>query len=133
MEALNFLYMLFAVVFLSSVSAENCKDADTRCEGWAKVGECTKNPTWMATNCRKSCNKCEDEQCKDKSTEADCKFWKARHYCPKSSKWYSFMKDNCQKTCEFCGKKSAGLCVTNNLSQFSFQGRSRHSGGLTCL
>jgi hypothetical protein len=29
-------------------TAENCAD-------WAKKGECTKNPTWMLRNCKKSC------------------------------------------------------------------------------
>ena len=124
MEARIFPYMLFVAIFFSSASAEKCKDTDTRCEGWANIGECTKNPIWMGRNCRKSCNKCEDDKCKDTRTEADCTFWQAQYYCHKSSRWHGFMKENCQKTCKFCGAKLPGLCASNFLTIYY--------SGLTC-
>ncbi|XP_074656461.1 uncharacterized protein LOC141909758 [Tubulanus polymorphus] len=39
--------------------ATDCVDKHdhTKCVGWAKVGECAKNPKWMAANCKKSCDK----------------------------------------------------------------------------
>ncbi|XP_035204705.1 zinc metalloproteinase nas-13-like [Stegodyphus dumicola] len=37
---------------------ETCVDSNSQCRGWAERGECEKNPTWMLTNCRKSCNQC---------------------------------------------------------------------------
>ena len=36
----------------------NCVDEDRRCEFWAREGECQKNPNYMLTGCRKSCNSC---------------------------------------------------------------------------
>lgn len=36
-----------------------CQDSNEYCEYWMGRGECAKNPEWMHTNCRKSCNKCE--------------------------------------------------------------------------
>ncbi|CAI5439287.1 unnamed protein product [Caenorhabditis angaria] len=35
----------------------SCVDYHRSCAGWARVGECQKNP-WMAENCRASCNSC---------------------------------------------------------------------------
>ncbi|XP_065067465.1 nematocyst expressed protein 8-like [Rhopilema esculentum] len=57
----------------------------------------------MLSNCRKSCDKCE-EKCKDKDT--DCEDWAKQGFCSKSSQWYSFMKDNCQDTCKICASKA---------------------------
>jgi hypothetical protein len=36
----------------------DCKDANKSCAGWAKLGECKKNPVWMHVNCKKSCDVC---------------------------------------------------------------------------
>mmetsp|Transcript_15434 Transcript_15434/g.31680 ORF Transcript_15434/g.31680 Transcript_15434/m.31680 type:complete len:173 (+) Transcript_15434:196-714(+) len=35
-----------------------CIDADARCEGWSKKGECKNNPQYMQVHCRKSCSSC---------------------------------------------------------------------------
>ncbi|CAB3410755.1 unnamed protein product [Caenorhabditis bovis] len=35
----------------------SCVDYHNSCAGWARAGECQKNP-WMAENCRASCNSC---------------------------------------------------------------------------
>uniref|UniRef100_A0A914C9X5 ShKT domain-containing protein n=1 Tax=Acrobeloides nanus TaxID=290746 RepID=A0A914C9X5_9BILA len=35
-----------------------CNDRHTKCGAWARSGECTRNPDWMAENCRSSCYKC---------------------------------------------------------------------------
>ncbi|GFR04679.1 zinc metalloproteinase nas-13 [Trichonephila clavata] len=35
-----------------------CSDSDNQCRGWAERGECKKNPKWMLSNCKKSCNQC---------------------------------------------------------------------------
>lgn len=35
-----------------------CKDLGESCAGWAKNGECTKNPAYMKVNCPKSCGRC---------------------------------------------------------------------------
>lgn len=38
---------------------EGCRDLNGFCSGWAKTGECTKNPGFMLENCRESCNACD--------------------------------------------------------------------------
>ena len=40
--------------------------------------------------------------CKDKNPK-ECPSWKVNGFCAKTSEWYGFMKDNCQKSCQFCG------------------------------
>ncbi|XP_065063795.1 plasma kallikrein-like isoform X2 [Rhopilema esculentum] len=96
--------MQFLVILSSILQGLNtaCVDNDQRCSGWAKSGECSSNPGYMLSNCRKSCDKCE-EKCKDKDT--DCEDWAKQGFCSKSSQWYSFMKDNCQDTCKICASK----------------------------
>jgi prolyl 4-hydroxylase len=38
--------------------AKGCTDSDEKCEEWAVLGECEKNPAYMLSNCRKSCDAC---------------------------------------------------------------------------
>lgn len=35
-----------------------CADDSTRCAEWSRAGECTANPTFMRSTCRKSCGAC---------------------------------------------------------------------------
>uniref|UniRef100_A0A914S644 ShKT domain-containing protein n=1 Tax=Parascaris equorum TaxID=6256 RepID=A0A914S644_PAREQ len=35
-----------------------CADFHRKCIQWSRSGECSKNPLWMAENCRKSCARC---------------------------------------------------------------------------
>ena len=37
----------------------SCEDGSESCEAWATAGECGVNPTYMLTNCARSCNTCE--------------------------------------------------------------------------
>ena len=39
-------------------AAPNCADTDPNCPDWALAGECTINPRYMLTACRKSCKQC---------------------------------------------------------------------------
>jgi len=36
----------------------SCEDNDDRCVAWAGNGECEKNPSYMLTNCQRSCKVC---------------------------------------------------------------------------
>jgi len=38
-----------------------CNDNHDMCSHWASEGECSTNPNYMLTNCKKSCNKCSIE------------------------------------------------------------------------
>ena len=39
-------------------SKPGCTDDDENCFAWAEGGECSKNPAYMESACRASCNKC---------------------------------------------------------------------------
>ena len=45
-----------------------CIDGDERCSGWAIQGECSKNPAYMLTTCRKSCKTCKEDKAKANKT-----------------------------------------------------------------
>jgi len=38
----------------------SCIDTNTQCPGWARRGECSKNPQFMLLECRQSCSSCLD-------------------------------------------------------------------------
>ena len=33
-----------------------CKDRNKHCQDWARHGHCERNPKWMRSNCKASCN-----------------------------------------------------------------------------
>ena len=41
------------------VSLKQCSDRHEQCKGFAKHGECEKNPGWMVINCPSSCDSCD--------------------------------------------------------------------------
>lgn len=60
-------YLLLVILTLSTdtviaeIDAETgkeCVDFHENCSFWASSGECEKNPKYMRTNCRKSCDRC---------------------------------------------------------------------------
>ena len=60
------LVLIYLFTSISAISATtpppaNCEDDSqykSQCPGWAKIGECQKNPAWMKLHCRKSCKIC---------------------------------------------------------------------------
>lgn len=43
-----------------NLATKECEDQHESCNGWARKGECRKNPSFMMSNCRKSCGTCLD-------------------------------------------------------------------------
>jgi hypothetical protein len=87
-------------------SSSDCVDRNGGCAGWAKGGECTRNPGYMQANCYKSCNpsKCGGGNGGGNGKEnSNCKY--KIDYCNQyvsscgSADW---MKDYCKSTCNFC-------------------------------
>ena len=60
-------------------------------------GRCSSSK--IADKCLKTCGKCEDVDCKDKSSSDYCKTMKDFGRCSSSK-----IVDKCAKTCEKCGK-----------------------------
>lgn len=50
-------------------TSQPCADDNNDCPQWASAGECQRNPDYMNSNCRKSCNVCKAQQEKPKGTE----------------------------------------------------------------
>lgn len=46
---------LLLVVLIALVAGKKEKDNHKDCQFWASIGECTKNPSYMLTNCAPSC------------------------------------------------------------------------------
>jgi len=74
-----------------------CKNQNSRCEEWARNGQCTLNSNWMLANCAPSCGRCTAAKCEDKNKQ--CKTWAGKGECKKNSNW---MSNNCAKSCRQC-------------------------------
>lgn len=69
-----------------------CTDDDEQCPSFARDGECQRNPGYMSTRCRKSCNVCRTDgghntsdlfaTCKD--DHAQCHAWAKEGECEKN-------------------------------------------------
>ncbi|CAL4066175.1 unnamed protein product, partial [Meganyctiphanes norvegica] len=46
------------VIFRAARRSVKCEDKNPSCSGWAVLGECLRNPSFMLANCRFSCNSC---------------------------------------------------------------------------
>jgi len=86
----------------------DCKDENDSCPGWAKLGECEKNPAYMHTKCKKSCNKCSGKvtpkpttakpaNCKNTVDDDLCDEFAANGKCDMWS-----MKVKCRRSCNTC-------------------------------
>jgi len=109
-----------------------CEDFNQYCEDWARLGECRTNRKYMNIYCKKSCGVCgsgltpptasptttttttrrptttrrtttkkpqRPSYCKDRNYK--CKKWARQGYCHRS-KYYYYMKKNCQQSCHYC-------------------------------
>lgn len=82
-----------------------CTDQNSKCAGWASVGECKKNPNYMLQYCKKSCEICSTQADTDKvSTNCYdynilCSAWAAVGECRHNP---AYMFNSCQKSCKVC-------------------------------
>merc|ERR1711963_544919 len=94
-------------LLLSLVSA-TCVDKNTSCAGWARIGECMKNPAYMLMMCKQSCNNCDGSEgqkppkgtggsggCKDLNML--CAEWAKRGECTKNP---GYMLQACKQSCK---------------------------------
>jgi len=51
-----------SVVLPTTAPSNVCQDEGAECEGWALIGECSKNTVYMHKQCRKSCGLCIPER-----------------------------------------------------------------------
>ncbi|KAF2352427.1 Peptidase M12A [Trinorchestia longiramus] len=89
----------------SSISSLSCNDDwdSNKCAAWARMGECTKNPSFMMASCRKSCNNC--RKCED--TNSHCEYWAKMGECTKN---FAYMESACKKSCRLCHTQCTFMC-----------------------
>ncbi|XP_074654673.1 von Willebrand factor A domain-containing protein 2-like [Tubulanus polymorphus] len=92
------LWAVFILLPGTAIAGDECGDGHKSCAGWAKRGECRKNPKYMLMKCKKSCGLCKSE-CKDESKS--CTRWAIHGECYKNP-FYMLFK--CQKACKICGE-----------------------------
>ena len=56
---LDFMDMIWMFVLLTVPEEGDCMDMNGNCMTWASNGECDRNPSWMLTNCKVSCEVCD--------------------------------------------------------------------------
>ncbi|XP_071959068.1 uncharacterized protein [Antedon mediterranea] len=84
----------------------DCEDTTHKCVGWAKKGDCEKNPKWMKPNCPLSCNSCSIiptlvAGCRD--VQRKCPMWAEKGDCLTNP---NFMFPNCPLSCNSCNDTS---------------------------
>jgi len=82
---------------LTTVSPSSCRDSSTYCHSWAAQGECVRNPAYMLTNYKKSCNRCSSSSCVDNSRH--CNYWARTGECQSNP---AYMNTDCKKSCNKC-------------------------------
>lgn len=81
---------------------EPCED-QYQCPAWATLGECTKNPTYMLTCCKRSCKACKGRG----STNYDLKSLYGKR-CPKKFEHYGKSRTTALLLCIFLSTFGAG-------------------------
>ena len=89
---------MYILSFSTSDYCFNIWHNDTECNYWAEIGECDRNPTWMARRCHKACNYCYHD-CRDKYIPEKCMQWANMGECDANPKW---MHPNCAQSCGIC-------------------------------
>jgi len=77
----------------------SCKNQNSKCESWAKSGECHKNPYYMLPYCCPSCTGTIGECTVDVGGSSVCDGLVKQDGCTQNSEW---MWANCCKSCKEC-------------------------------
>ncbi|XP_022332922.2 macrophage mannose receptor 1-like isoform X2 [Crassostrea virginica] len=88
----------FIYSLLPKTHCYNLYTSDKNCDLWAAAGECSKNPLWMANNCKQSCQMCVSD-CLDTHGSTECQHWAKAGECQKNHRW---MLPNCALSCGIC-------------------------------
>ena len=58
-----------ATPVLPDTLPSGCADLHDDCPGWAEIGECTANPSWMHAECPRACGQCDTSQSSSKQQQ----------------------------------------------------------------
>ncbi|GMT28773.1 hypothetical protein PFISCL1PPCAC_20070, partial [Pristionchus fissidentatus] len=99
-------------------NSAGCFNENQCCAIWGMMGECTRNPSWMACNCRVSCGHCYPQDyyyggCDDYHPQ--CSNWARRGECQRNP----WMLENCRTSCRSCKSQQQlrGQCSTGQSNQ----------------
>merc|ERR1712043_17009 len=91
-----------------SQGSSNCQDKNSQCAAWAGMGECSRNPKYMLSNCQRSCNACSSSSsntpestslnCRDNNAQ-QCPLWASGGECSRNP---AYMNVNCKRSCGRC-------------------------------
>ena len=121
-----------------------CKNKHNSCNHWASIGECTKNPGYMVSNCGVACGTCctststastttttkttttaPPAKCEDKSHH--CPFWASIGQCQKNSA----ISLSCGKSCNTCCQdEDQALCSKIDLNNAIYYCNNPHVASL---
>ncbi|XP_064637498.1 cell death abnormality protein 1-like [Lineus longissimus] len=89
---------------------------DTRCDAWARAGDCDKYPSFMKRQCKKSCGTCNSDwgKCANMEFDKSCDDWAARGECESNPEW---MKNKCSDSCKTCGYITRGECENDHANE----------------
>ncbi|GMR44720.1 hypothetical protein PMAYCL1PPCAC_14915, partial [Pristionchus mayeri] len=94
-------------------NSQGCFNENQCCPHWGSMGECTRNPSWMACNCRVSCGHCFPRDynyggCND--YHPSCGNWARTGECQRNP----WMLENCRTSCRSCKSQQQlqGQCST---------------------
>lgn len=85
---------------------EICRNENGSCDSWASSGECERNPSFMQSECRRSCKLCgegaemvDGVPCRDAAAAHECEYWSTMGECDTNP---AFMKEQCARSCGHC-------------------------------
>lgn len=81
----------FRIVFSVWPKSGKCVDKQQNCAYWARKGYCTKYVSYMAANCKDSCQT---------DSNLDCSYWKGLGFC--TGEYEAYMTLNCKMSCDVC-------------------------------
>ena len=83
----------------------------SQCNSWAEIGECSRNPAWMAKQCQLACKYCH-HNCRDKYDTEKCMEWAVIGECEANPDW---MIPNCAQSCGVCYGSKLYLKLSNTM------------------
>lgn len=93
----------------SNATAAGCFNDDPCCSAWARLNECSSNPSFMQRYCQRSCGICNAPNNRQGcvNRHISCGYWRTSGECSRRRQW---MAENCRRSCGWCNISEGNLC-----------------------
>nr|AVA09670.1 putative effector protein [Heterodera avenae] len=96
---------------------QSCYNEHECCSVWSQKGECQRNPSFMNSWCKTSCQQCQpdydsNQECDDR--HPNCQSWTSQGMCQRNKFW---MAENCRQSCGKCRISRQHVCGGGSGSQ----------------